>query len=161
MKYLGAMPTRILYAPWREKVGGSGRITLMVPTDQGIFPLNILCSICHIPRNTLYNRLTVGEGGWQREGVLFNQRYKRPSEEPRVIDPADVMCLQDNEDDGGFGSVKGRRDPMTVRTGTWETVPREMTDLEWELRDRQKRLAQKRRDDEYRDCLRHHRAMCR
>jgi len=140
-------PTRIIAPPKKELF--NGRWHIMLETDAGTMPLRHAAAAADISRTSLDYRLGTSSDAWQDPDVfsperLHDGKWKKDSK-------------KSNNDDAALIRL-GRKDPEKLNVGTWErTVQRpELT----ERQIKQKRLAQKRRDQEYRDALKHHRAVC-
>ena len=142
------IPTKITGPMFKERYGKI-QAKLYVPTDVGVMAFSHLRKILGISTETLRQRLMKN---WQDPRnldvePLNGKQWFDPKE--TEYDPADDEYL----------IKQGRRDPLTVRLGAWERRTQRFSLTAEQAKE--KRLAQKRRDEEYQDYLRHHRAICR
>jgi len=146
------IPTRVTAAPLRE-LDTNGKWNIMIPTDEGIISLREAVELTGIPRETLRKRL---RDNWRDKNVLNpNHRQKKEHIDARVASIAQTTALA-----GSY--LPSRNSKRNIEDfpsyGTWE-LARPSDD---EVSERRKRfLAQREiRDQEYRDALKHHRAVC-
>jgi hypothetical protein len=138
-------PTRILSEPTRVLIDGYSY--LMLNTDVGEMLVKQAAEAVGLRYFVIIDRLASRPGAWADEDI-FAPRRKMGRRLGIDWEAEDIELI-----------AAGRRDHRTIQqSGSCENLT---TDEEQKAADRQRRLAQKRRDDEYRDHLKHHRAMCR
>lgn len=139
-------PSWIIAPPWIERSVGNGKVVIMLHTDQGVITIRVASKAARIPHSTLYNRVVCTPDAWKEEDIFSPKRKRRKREGKYQALPPATKKLSDRP---------GK--PFTApKLGSWErrAYPADKYRMEMMVKNLPAR------DAEYRDCLKHHRAMC-
>lgn len=137
-------PTRILAPPWYDTCPIAGKKAVFILTDAGSMTLAVASELTGVDKDSLWYRVVrCGKDAWKDEDIFDPERVKkkRTLDNTRRTEP--------------MGNGKPGK-PFTVKTGSWER--RAYVADKYRREVTLKSLPQ--RDQEYRDYLKHHRAMC-
>jgi hypothetical protein len=140
-------PTKIIAKPRIDKSAANGKPVIMLLTDQGWMTIKALSRLVGIPHSTLSHRITASSESWAEPDIFDKFRKRRQREQ--VCDKPQPACQLIPKDKPGK--------PFTApKMGSWER--RYYIAAKYQREQPIKALQAL--DAEYRDCLKHHRAVC-